>query len=38
MGLASPVLRPMMRRRDDNGKEVEGAGDAVNGLSLEENA
>ncbi|KAI0094313.1 hypothetical protein BDY19DRAFT_988170 [Irpex rosettiformis] len=34
MGLASPVLRPMMRRREE-GREVEGAGDGVNGLSLE---
>lgn len=33
IGLASPVLRPMMRRRED-GKEVEGAGEGVNGLSL----
>ncbi|GJE86185.1 hypothetical protein PsYK624_022650 [Phanerochaete sordida] len=34
MGLASPILRPMMRRRED-GREVESAGDSVNGLSLE---
>ncbi|EKM61398.1 uncharacterized protein PHACADRAFT_24600 [Phanerochaete carnosa HHB-10118-sp] len=34
IGLASPVLRPMMRRRED-GREVEGAGEGVNGLSLE---
>ncbi|KAI0347714.1 hypothetical protein BDW22DRAFT_1319685 [Trametopsis cervina] len=34
IGLASPVLRPMMRRREE-GKEVDGAGEAVNGLSLE---
>ena len=34
MGLASPVLRPMMRRREE-GKEVDGAGEGVGGLSLE---
>ena len=34
MGLASPVLRPLMRRREE-GREVDGAGDAVNGLTLE---
>ncbi|PSS29633.1 hypothetical protein PHLCEN_2v2781 [Hermanssonia centrifuga] len=34
IGLASPVLRPMMRRREE-GREVDGAGEAVNGLSLE---
>ncbi|KAI0697569.1 hypothetical protein BC835DRAFT_754628 [Cytidiella melzeri] len=34
IGLASPVLRPMMRRREE-GKEVDGAGDGVHGLSLE---
>lgn len=34
IGLASPVLRPMMRRREE-GKEVDGAGEGVHGLSLE---
>ena len=34
IGLASPVLRPMMRRRDE-GKEVDGTGEAVGGLTLE---
>ncbi|KAH8099330.1 hypothetical protein BXZ70DRAFT_292655 [Cristinia sonorae] len=37
IGLASPILRPMMRSRRDteSGREIEGAGEAVNGLSLE---
>ncbi|KAJ4485908.1 hypothetical protein J3R30DRAFT_3281588 [Lentinula aciculospora] len=36
MGLASPILRPLARgiRRDGEEKEVEGAGEAVGGLSL----
>lgn len=36
MGLASPILRPLVRgiRRDGEEKEVEGAGEAVGGLSL----
>lgn len=34
IGLASPVLRPMKRRREE-GKEVEGAGEGVYGLTLE---
>ncbi|KAF7798534.1 hypothetical protein EIP86_009755 [Pleurotus ostreatoroseus] len=33
IGLASPVLRPMMRRREE--REVDGTGDAVGGLTLE---
>lgn len=33
MGLGSPVLRPMMRRREE--REVDGAGEGVHGLSLE---
>lgn len=35
IGLASPILRPMRARREGEGREVEGAGEAVNGLSLE---
>ncbi|KAE9400549.1 hypothetical protein BT96DRAFT_819019 [Gymnopus androsaceus JB14] len=37
MGLASPILRPLVRgiRRDGDEKEIEGAGEAVGGLSLE---
>ncbi|CAL1694146.1 unnamed protein product [Somion occarium] len=36
IGLSSPILRPMIRaRREGEGKEVEGAGEAVGGLSLE---
>lgn len=35
MVLASPILRPMMRRRETGDeREVEGAGEAVNGLTL----
>ncbi|KAF9448195.1 hypothetical protein P691DRAFT_760151 [Macrolepiota fuliginosa MF-IS2] len=34
MALASPILRPIMRRREGEEKEVEGAGEAVNGLTL----
>ncbi|KAF8640521.1 hypothetical protein AX17_000183 [Amanita inopinata Kibby_2008] len=39
MGLASPILRPVARgsvsvRRGDEGREIEGAGEAVNGLTL----
>jgi hypothetical protein len=34
IGLSSPILRPMMRRREE-GKEVDGAGDGVYSLSLE---
>ncbi|KAJ3571405.1 hypothetical protein NP233_g3784 [Leucocoprinus birnbaumii] len=35
MALASPILRPMIRRREPGEeKEVEGAGEAVNGLTL----
>lgn len=36
MGLASPILRPLMRaRRDDrDDREIDGAGEAVGGLSL----
>ncbi|TCD62851.1 hypothetical protein EIP91_006332 [Steccherinum ochraceum] len=38
IGLASPILRPMIRGRRDTDasvREVDGAGEAVNGLSLE---
>ncbi|KAI0784938.1 hypothetical protein C8Q75DRAFT_337628 [Abortiporus biennis] len=36
IGLSSPILRPMIRaRREGEGREVDGAGEAVNGLSLE---
>ncbi|KAJ3477249.1 hypothetical protein NLI96_g10593 [Meripilus lineatus] len=37
IGLASPILRPMIRARRGDGefKEVDGAGDAVNSLTLE---
>jgi len=35
MALASPILRPMLRRRETGEeKELEGAGEAVNGLTL----
>ncbi|KIK70772.1 hypothetical protein GYMLUDRAFT_235191 [Collybiopsis luxurians FD-317 M1] len=36
MGLASPILRPLARgiRRDGEEKEIDGAGEAVGGLSL----
>ena len=35
MSLASPVIRPVPRaRRKSEEKEVEGAGEAVNGLTL----
>lgn len=35
MSLASPVIRPVPRaRRESEEKEVEGAGEAVNGLTL----
>jgi hypothetical protein len=34
MALASPILRPIMRRREGEEKDVEGAGEAVNGLTL----
>lgn len=39
IGLASPILRPMIRARREGegreGREIEGAGEAVNSLSLE---
>lgn len=38
IGLASPILRPMIRARRDTDaslREVDGAGEAVNGLTLE---
>lgn len=40
MGLASPILRPVprtgmsLRRNEGDEREIEGAGEAVNGLSL----
>ncbi|XP_006454034.1 hypothetical protein AGABI2DRAFT_113795 [Agaricus bisporus var. bisporus H97] len=34
MALASPILRPIIRRREGEEKDVEGAGEAVNGLTL----
>jgi hypothetical protein len=37
LGMASPILRPLNRRRlgeGDDEKEIQGAGEAVNGLSL----
>jgi hypothetical protein len=39
MGLASPILRPVARgsvsvRRGDEEREVEGAGEAVGGMTL----
>jgi hypothetical protein len=35
MGLASPVIRPVPRpRREGEEREVEGAGEAVGGLTL----
>ena len=36
IGLASPVLRPMMRRRAGEEREIDGAGEAVGVLTLEE--
>lgn len=38
VGLASPVLRPILsrpRRQADSDREVNGAGEAVNGMKLE---
>lgn len=37
LGLVSPILRPILRTRrgaDGEEREIEGAGEAVNGLSL----
>ncbi|KAF9056572.1 hypothetical protein BJ165DRAFT_1522473 [Panaeolus papilionaceus] len=34
LSMASPILRPLGRRRDENEREIAGAGEAVNGLTL----